>query len=344
MRQDVFTLDAHAWALAANGRIGAGARGHGTRARPGHRGRPPVPPRGGHRPAAGRRAEARALAEEGRAPARDAPAVRAPRSSHDSSIETPSMRRVDMKNPMVPSAAHRRSGRAPAGRRWRSKRVESHGRAAHHARRRRQYHRRVRVRPGAERQQGARDRARRVPLRGAGHRAQQVQLRRRTCSIKFTSQPAATWRPGGATFTYEFRFTTRFKNTRTILQSYLGVVKNVDDAAQNLTQFYTVTQVDQPERSPRAARPRRRSAEQPGHRHAVLQPGRQRREPAHVTASRQSTSSIATRSSRLPRSMVATSRSRASATMGSSRTSRRSSICCSCGAPARTRRRDSTCT
>ncbi len=49
---------------------------------------------------------------------------------------------------------------------------------------------------------------------------------------------------GRATFTYEFRFTTRFKNTRTILQSYLGVVENVDDAAQNLTQFYTVTLVD----------------------------------------------------------------------------------------------------
>ncbi len=49
---------------------------------------------------------------------------------------------------------------------------------------------------------------------------------------------------GRATFTYEFRFTTRFKNTKTILQSYLGVVQNVDDAAQNLTQFYTVTLVD----------------------------------------------------------------------------------------------------
>jgi len=49
---------------------------------------------------------------------------------------------------------------------------------------------------------------------------------------------------GRATISYEFRFTTRFKNTKTILQSYLGVVQNVDDAAQNLTQFYTVTRVD----------------------------------------------------------------------------------------------------
>ena len=49
---------------------------------------------------------------------------------------------------------------------------------------------------------------------------------------------------GRATFSYEFRFTTRFKNTRTILQSYLGVVQEVNDAAQNLTQFYTVTKVN----------------------------------------------------------------------------------------------------
>jgi len=49
---------------------------------------------------------------------------------------------------------------------------------------------------------------------------------------------------GRATFSYEFRFTTKFKNTKTILQSYLGVVNDVNDAAQNLTQFYSVTKVD----------------------------------------------------------------------------------------------------
>jgi hypothetical protein len=49
---------------------------------------------------------------------------------------------------------------------------------------------------------------------------------------------------GRATFSYEFRFATQFKNTKTILQSYLGVVQEVGDAAQNLTQFYTVTKVD----------------------------------------------------------------------------------------------------
>jgi hypothetical protein len=49
---------------------------------------------------------------------------------------------------------------------------------------------------------------------------------------------------GRATYSYQFRFKTRFKNRKTILQSYLGVVNDVDDAAQNLTQRYTVTKVD----------------------------------------------------------------------------------------------------
>ena len=49
---------------------------------------------------------------------------------------------------------------------------------------------------------------------------------------------------GKPTVSYQFRFDTKFKNTKTILQSYLGVIQNVDDAAQNLTQFYTVTKVE----------------------------------------------------------------------------------------------------
>ena len=49
---------------------------------------------------------------------------------------------------------------------------------------------------------------------------------------------------GRATFSYQFKFDTKFKNQKTILQSYLNVIENVDDAAQNLTQFYTVTKVD----------------------------------------------------------------------------------------------------
>jgi hypothetical protein len=56
---------------------------------------------------------------------------------------------------------------------------------------------------------------------------------------------------GKATLSYEFEFHTTFKNQNTILQSYLGVVNNVGDAAQNLVQTYTVTKVDHRGRSER---------------------------------------------------------------------------------------------
>src|SRR5262245_42321745 len=49
---------------------------------------------------------------------------------------------------------------------------------------------------------------------------------------------------GRPTLSYQFRFNTGFKTRNTILQSYLGVVQNVGDAAQNLTQTYTVTKVN----------------------------------------------------------------------------------------------------
>ena len=49
---------------------------------------------------------------------------------------------------------------------------------------------------------------------------------------------------GHKTYSYVFFFRTSFKNENTILQSYTGVVQNVDDAAQNLTQTYDVLEVD----------------------------------------------------------------------------------------------------
>jgi len=49
---------------------------------------------------------------------------------------------------------------------------------------------------------------------------------------------------GKATLSYQFRFTTSFRNRNTILQSYLGVVNDVGDAAQNLIQTYSVVKVD----------------------------------------------------------------------------------------------------
>ncbi len=49
---------------------------------------------------------------------------------------------------------------------------------------------------------------------------------------------------GNASISYQFQFHTTFKSSNTILQSYIGVVTNIGDAAQNLVQTYTVTKVD----------------------------------------------------------------------------------------------------
>ena len=49
---------------------------------------------------------------------------------------------------------------------------------------------------------------------------------------------------GRNTLSYRFKFNTTYKNENTILQSYLGVVNDVDDASQNLTQRYKVTKFD----------------------------------------------------------------------------------------------------
>jgi len=49
---------------------------------------------------------------------------------------------------------------------------------------------------------------------------------------------------GRASISYQFQFTTSYKTQSTILQSFLGVINDVGDANQNLTQNYTVTKVD----------------------------------------------------------------------------------------------------
>jgi hypothetical protein len=46
---------------------------------------------------------------------------------------------------------------------------------------------------------------------------------------------------GRATISYQFQFTTTFRNQNTILDSYLGVINDVADTNQNLVQTYTVT-------------------------------------------------------------------------------------------------------
>lgn len=52
------------------------------------------------------------------------------------------------------------------------------------------------------------------------------------------------YQAGRADVSYQFKFTTHYKDRNTILQSYLGVIEDVGDASQNLTQTYTVTRVD----------------------------------------------------------------------------------------------------
>jgi hypothetical protein len=49
---------------------------------------------------------------------------------------------------------------------------------------------------------------------------------------------------GRATITYQFEFQTTVKNRNTILESFTNVIQNVNDAAQNKVQRYTVRQID----------------------------------------------------------------------------------------------------
>ena len=49
---------------------------------------------------------------------------------------------------------------------------------------------------------------------------------------------------GRATYSYQFQFHTEYKTKGTILPSYLGVISNIGDDAQNLLQTYTITKVD----------------------------------------------------------------------------------------------------
>jgi hypothetical protein len=54
---------------------------------------------------------------------------------------------------------------------------------------------------------------------------------------------------GNATLSYQFRFTTNYRDSNTVLVSYIGIISNVADAAQNLVQTYTVTKVDKRQKS-----------------------------------------------------------------------------------------------
>ena len=327
-RQDVFTLDAHAWALAASGQHRAGARGHGTRGRPRAR-RTAVSSstRAVIDAAAGRPGEAAALARRRQSTLR---AMLLPSESAELSPtadRTPSMRRVDMKKspyrvlPIIAAGGFLLAGPSAA-------RASSHMDAPlitlDDAANTTDVYAFVRER---ERQQDARDRSRRLPVRGAGHRPEQVQLRRRTCSTRSTWRPATTWRPGARRSRTSSSFTTRFKNTKTILQSYLGVDQERGRRGAEPDAVLHRHAGRPPDRSPHACsagasfRRTIRATPRPSTTRATTARTRAR------TASPRTTSSIATRSSRSPRSTAATSRSRASATTASTATSRRSSIC-----------------
>jgi Domain of unknown function (DUF4331) len=49
---------------------------------------------------------------------------------------------------------------------------------------------------------------------------------------------------GRATLSYEFQFNTTYRDPKTILVSYLGVINTIGDASQNKLQTYSVTKVD----------------------------------------------------------------------------------------------------
>ena len=132
---------------------------------------------------------------------------------------------------------------------------------------------------------------------------------------------------GRATYSYQFRFTTRFRNSKTILQSYLGVINNVGDAAQNLTQSYTVTRIDHRTGAVECLGSGIVPPNNQGNATPSYNQNDDGEQPARDgVATRGGARSLHQRS-RSRSCQTATSRSRASATMGSTATSRRSSIC-----------------
>ena len=232
---------------------------------------------------------------------------------------------IAMKNTALRAAADRCSGiaaTAPPG-----ARIQPHGCAAHHAGRCGEHDRRLRVRLPAVRPQVPDHGARRVPARGARHRPEQIQLRRRR-ALRDPRRHRQRRGAGRTTHAYQFKFDTTFRNRNTILQSYLGVIDNVGDASQNLIQRYTR---------------RRRSTGGPGGPRVsvagIVPPNNQGNatprynrnddgeQPAQGRRRRRGRSRSSTRRSRSPSSQTAISPSPASATTGSTPTSRRCSTC-----------------
>ena len=100
---------------------------------------------------------------------------------------------------------------------------------------------------------------------------------------------------GRATLSYQFQFTTSFKNAE-----HDPPVVSGRDSATSATRPEPDADLHRHQGRPShpasstIARQRHRAAEQPRHRHAVLQPGRQRREPGEGRRRHRQRSSIAT--------------------------------------------------
>ena len=129
---------------------------------------------------------------------------------------------------------------APAG-----ARVQPHGRAADHARRRRQHHRRLLVRHRSrDRHEVPVDRGRGLSVRRARHRPEQLQLRRQR---ELRDPRRARRRRGARPADAELSVRVRRRPSRTARRSCSRsrrTIANVNDAGQNLVQRYTVRQVD----------------------------------------------------------------------------------------------------
>ena len=132
---------------------------------------------------------------------------------------------------------------------------------------------------------------------------------------------------GRKSYSYQFEFETRFKNRKTILQSFLGVIENVDDDNQNLTQYYTRHEGGPSNRS--NSRSWARASFHPTTRatppRSITRLTTARTRPR--TASPRKQSSIATRVNQSRRSTADISASPVSAMTASTLISRRSSIC-----------------
>ena len=136
----------------------------------------------------------------------------------------------------------------------RSARIQSHGRAAHHPRSVGQHHRRLRLR-------GRRTATKKYLVVALGvypHEEPGIGPNKYNFDDNVLYEiHVATGRDlaaGKPTISYQFEFNTTFKNEETILVSYLGVVNDVADAAQNLVQTYTVTKVELALARPSSAR------------------------------------------------------------------------------------------